>query len=181
MIFSAVILTVFSLLAGSIVFANLGSWRPSMFFGFALVFAVLSYKGADTAMFGAYVTAYFVSSRSRGVSATQEEPREKIWGLQPYLRQHRTKALASSAAALVYGAASLLAYVAFLILGSHELARIFDWQLAPSIVALAVALLTLVAAVPAALGSISAMRTYFASRPASTDRKIEPGDASPGN
>ena len=179
--FSVAILTLFSFLAGSNAFASLGPWRPTMLFCFALVFAGLSYKGADTAMFGAYVTAYFVSTLSRSASTAHGKPREEVWGLQPYLRQQRGKALATSAAALLCGAASLLAYVAFLILGSCELARIFDWQLAPSVVGLVVAVLTLIVAVPAALGSISAMRTYFASRPASTDQKIRLGDAPPSD
>ena len=178
---SLVALAGFALLTSSSIVANLGPWRPAVLFAFGLFFAVLSYKGADTAMFGAYVMAYFVSSLSRSESPAQGEPREKIWGLQPYLRQRRGKALATSALALVYGAASLLAYVVFLILGSYEMARTFDWQLASSIVGLAVAVLTLVAAVPAALGSISAMRTYFASHRTSTDRKIDPGDALPSD
>lgn len=178
---SLVALAGFALLSSSSIVANLGPWRPAVLFAFGLFFAVLSYKGADTAMFGAYVMAYFVSSLSRSESPAQGEPREKIWGLQPYLRQHRGKALATSALALVYGAASLLAYVVFLILGSYEMARTFDWQLASSIVGLVVAVLTLVAAVPAVLGSISAMRTYFASHRTSTDRKIDPGDASPSD
>ena len=178
---SLVALAGFALLTRSLIFANLGPWRPTVLFAFSLFFAALSYKGADTAMFGAYVMAYFVSTLSRSASPAQGEPREKIWGLQPYLRQHRGKALATSAVALVYGAASLLAYLAFLILGSYELAGIFDWQLSPAIVGLVVGVLTLVAAVPAALGSISAMRTYFASHPTSTDREIDPGDASPND
>ena len=171
----------FALLTSSSILVNLGPWRPAVLFAFGLFFAALSYKGADTAMFGAYVMAYFVSTLSRSASPAQGEPREKVWGLQPYLRQHRGKALATSALALAYGAASLLAYVVFLILGSYEMARIFDWQLASSIVGLLVAVLTLVAAVPAALGSISAMKTYFASPPTSADQKIDPGDASPSD
>ena len=178
---SLVALAGFALLTSGSMLANLGPWRPTVLFAFGLFFAALSYKGADTAMFGAYVMAYFVSTLSRSASPARGEPREKIWGLQLYLRQHRGKALATSAVALVYGAASLLAYVAFLIVGSYELARIFDWQLAPSIVGLGVAVLTLVAAVPAALSSISAMKTYFASSPTSADQKIKPGDASPSD
>jgi len=175
---SLVALAGFALLTSSSILVNLGPWKPTVLFAFGLFFAVLSYKGADTAMFGAYVMAYFVSTLSGNASSAQREPREKVWGLQPYLRQHRGKALATSALALVYGAASLLAYVVFLILGSYEMARIFDWQLASSIVGLVVAVLTLVAAVPAALGSISAMRTYSSSHLTSTDRKTDPDGAS---
>ena len=177
-IVTLVALAGFALLTRSAVLANLGPWKATALFAFGLFFAALSYKGADTAMFGAYVMAYFVSSLSRSVAPAQGEPRGKAWGLQPYLRQRRGKALATSAVALVYGAASLLAYLAFLILGSFELARVFDWRVAPSIVGLVVALLTLIVAVPAALGSIAAMRTYFAPPPTSAAQKIEPDDAS---
>ena len=175
---SLVALAGFALLTSSSMLANLGPWRPTVLFAFGLFFAALSYKGADTAMFGAYVMAYFVSTLA---PPARGEPREKVWGLQLYLRQHRAKALATSAVALVYGVASLLAYVAFLVLGSYELSRIFNWQLSPSIVGLVVAILTLIAAIPAAVSSISAMRTYFASPQTSADQKIEPGDASPGD
>ena len=142
-IVTLVALAGFALLTRSAVLANLGPWKATALFAFGLFFAALSYKGADTAMFGAYVMAYFVSTLSRSAPSAQGEPREKVWGLQPYLQQHRGKALATSALALVYGAASLLAYVVFLILGSYEMARIFDWQLASSIVGLLVAVLTL--------------------------------------
>ena len=175
---SLVALAGFALLTSSSMLANLGAWRPTVLFAFGLFFAALSYKGADTAMFGAYVMVYFVSTLA---SPVRGEPREKLWGLRPYLRQHRGKVLATSAMALVYGVASLLAYVVFLILGSYELAMIFDWQLTACIVGLAVAVLTLVAAFPAALGSISAMRTYFTSPSTSASRKVDPGDAPPGD
>jgi len=178
---SLVALAGFALITSSSMLASLGPWRPTVLFAFGLFFAALSYKGADTAMFGAYVMAYFISNLSRSELPSRGDPREKTWGLQPYLRQHRGKALATSAMALVYGVASLLAYVAFLVLGSYELAMIFDWQLAASIVGLAGSVLTLVVAVPAALGSISAMRTYFVSPPTSADQKIEPSDASPSD
>ena len=158
---SSVALAGFVLLTQSTILANLGPWESTVLFAFSFFFAALSYKGADTAMFGAYVMAYFVAPLPRGASSEEIEQREKVWGLRPYLRQDRGRALAASAMALVYGVASLLAYLAFFIVGSFELAKIFDWQRAPSIVGLVVAVLTLVAAVPAALGSIAAMRTYF--------------------
>jgi len=158
---SLVALAGFVLLTQSTILANLGPWESTVLFAFSFFFAALSYKGADTAMFGTYVMAYFVAPLPRGASAEEVEQREKVWGLRPYLRQNRGRALAASAMALVYGVASLLAYLAFFILASFELAKIFDWQRAPSIVGLLVAVLTLVAAVPAALGSIAAMRTYF--------------------
>jgi len=176
---SLVALAGFALLTSSSMLASLGTWRPTVLFAFGLFFAALSYKGADTAMFGAYVMAYFISSLSRSESPSEGDPRERIWGLQPYLRQHRGKALIASAVALVYGVASLLAYVVFLILGSYELAMIFDRQLSPSIVGLVVAILTLAAAVPAGLSSISAMRTYFTSPWTSASRKVDSDDASP--
>ena len=175
---SLVALAGFALLTSSSMLANLGPWRPTVLFAFGLFFAALSYKGADTAMFGAYVMAYFVSTLA---PPARGEPREKVWGLQLYLRQHRAKALATSAVALVYGVASLLAYVAFLVLGSYELSRIFNWQLSPSIVGLVVAILTLIAAIPAGVSSISAMRTYFASPSTSTSWKVDAGDASPSD
>ena len=103
MIFSAVILTVFSLLAGSTVFANLGSWKPSVVSCLALVFAILSYKGADTAMFGACVTAYFVSLTSRTRKVQQGESRNEAWRLQRCLHRFRARALAISAVALSAG------------------------------------------------------------------------------
>ncbi|HDL86372.1 MAG TPA: hypothetical protein ENH11_08635 [Candidatus Acetothermia bacterium] len=176
-IVSLVALVGFVLLTRRSVLANLGPWKPMVPFAFGLFFAVLSYKGADTAMFGAYVMAFFVSSIAPRKASGREEPRKKAWGLQPYLRQPRMTVLATSAVALVYGVASLLAYLAFLILGSYELSRIFDWQITASIVGLSLGVLTLIAAIPAALGSISAMRTYFASRSILSDQKIDPDDS----
>ncbi len=99
---SLVALAGFALLTSSSILVNLGPWRPAVLFAFGLFFAALSYKGADTAMFGAYVMAYFVSSLA---PPARGEPRAKVWGLRPYLRQRRGKALATSALALVYGAA----------------------------------------------------------------------------
>lgn len=158
---SLVALAGFILLTRSSILQALGPWKSTILFAFSFFFAALSYKGADTAMFGTYVMAYFIAPLPRDASSEEIERRENVWGLRPYLRQNRGRALAASAMALVYGVASLLAYVAFFILGSIELAAIFDWQRAHSIVGLLVAVLTLIAPIPAALGSVAAMRTYF--------------------
>ncbi|MGB2982656.1 MAG: hypothetical protein WBC63_02210 [Candidatus Bipolaricaulia bacterium] len=176
MILSLVALVGFIVLMRSSVFLSLGPWRASVLFGFSLVFALLSYRGADTAMFGAYVTAYFVANLSQRESTNRSTPREATWGLQPYLRRKRVKALANSAAALLYGAATIAAYVTFVCLGSCELARTFAWPRAATAVALIVVVFSLVTAVPAFLGSLAAFRTYFAVR-ADAGRKETHDDA----
>ena len=85
----------FALLTSSSILANLGPWRPTVLFAFGFLFAALSYKGADIAMFDAYVMAYFIFNLSRSELPSRGDPRERTWGLQPYLRQHRGKALAT--------------------------------------------------------------------------------------
>ena len=69
MVLSLVALAGFIVLMRSAVYLSLGPWRAAVLFAFSLFFALLSYRGADTAMFGAYVIAYFVSNRSRRGSA----------------------------------------------------------------------------------------------------------------
>ena len=66
MVFSLVALAGFTVLMRSSVVLSLGPLRAAVLFAFSLFFALLSYRGADTAMFGAYVIAGFLATLAGG-------------------------------------------------------------------------------------------------------------------